>query len=153
MLADVATPPTEFNFAAHLLSLNAGHPERVALIDDHGPLRYGELEQQVQAMADGWIQAFNARLQASFAAETRVAVGDLVELWKSALIPEGPMVVRSALPQEVKDKVIALTADLHETDKDCAYGVAAGEAKDFIPVTLDAYTGIIEARKLQEASN
>jgi benzoate-CoA ligase len=51
MLADVATPPTEFNFAAHLLSLNAGHPERVALIDDHGPLRYGELEQQVQAMA------------------------------------------------------------------------------------------------------
>ncbi len=51
MLADVATPPTEFNFAAHLLSLNASHPERVALIDDHGPLRYGELEQQVQAMA------------------------------------------------------------------------------------------------------
>ena len=82
-----------------------------------------------------------------------VDMNDLVELWKSNLIPEGPMVVRSALPQDVKDKVIALTADLHETDKDCAYGVAAGEAKDFIPVTLDAYTGIIEARKLQEASN
>lgn len=82
-----------------------------------------------------------------------VDMNDLVELWKSKLIPEGPMVLRSALPQDVKDKVTALTADLHETDKDCAYGVAAGEAKDFIPVTLDAYTGIIEARKLQEASN
>ena len=62
------------------------------------------------------------------------------------------MVLRSALPQDVKDKVTALTADLHETDKDCAYGVAAGEAKDFIPVTLDAYTGIIEARKLFRAN-
>ena len=82
-----------------------------------------------------------------------VDMNDLVELWKSKLIPEGPMVVRAALPQDVKDKVTALTADLHETDKDCAYGVAAGEAKDFIPVTLDAYTGIIEARKLQDASN
>jgi len=82
-----------------------------------------------------------------------VDMNDIVELWKSNLIPEGPMVVRSALPQDVKDKVIALTADLHETDKACAYGVAAGEAKDFVPVTLDAYTGIIEARKLQEASN
>ena len=82
-----------------------------------------------------------------------VDMNDLVELWKSKLIPEGPMVVRAALPQDVKDKVTKLTADLHETDKDCAYGVAAGEAKDFIPVTLDAYAGIIEARKLQEASN
>lgn len=31
---------------------------------------------QVQTMADGWIQAFNARLQAGFAAEARVAVVD-----------------------------------------------------------------------------
>ncbi|WP_146115886.1 SGNH/GDSL hydrolase family protein [Malikia granosa] len=31
---------------------------------------------QVQAMADGWIQAFNTRLQAGFAAEARVAVVD-----------------------------------------------------------------------------
>ncbi|MEO0003867.1 MAG: hypothetical protein RLZZ22_1559, partial [Pseudomonadota bacterium] len=31
---------------------------------------------QVQAMADGWIQAFNARIKASFAAEARVAVVD-----------------------------------------------------------------------------
>ncbi|MBC2836872.1 phosphonate ABC transporter substrate-binding protein [Paragemmobacter straminiformis] len=81
-----------------------------------------------------------------------VDMNDLVELWKSKPIPEGPMVVRAALPQDVKDKVTQLTADLHETDKDCAYGVAAGEAKDFIPVTLDAYQGVIAARKLQEAS-
>ena len=106
--------------------------------------------------ADGlgnWEDGYNSGAFRKAADAGLVDMNDLVELWKSKLIPEGPMVVRSALPQDVKDKVIALTADLHETDKDCAYGVAAGEAKDFIPVTLDAYTGIIEARKLQEASN
>lgn len=106
--------------------------------------------------ADGlgnWEDGYNSGAFRKAADAGLVDMNDLVELWKSNLIPEGPMVVRSALPQEVKDKVIALTADLHETDKDCAYGVAAGEAKDFIPVTLDAYTGIIEARKLQDASN
>jgi phosphonate transport system substrate-binding protein len=106
--------------------------------------------------ADGlgnWEDGYNSGAFRKAADAGLVDMNDLVELWKSKLIPEGPMVVRAALPQDVKDKVIALTADLHETDKDCAYGVAAGEAKDFIPVTLDAYTGIIEARKLQEASN
>jgi phosphonate transport system substrate-binding protein len=60
------------------------------------------------------------------------------------------MVVRSALPAYVKESVIQLTADLHETDKECAYGVAAGEAMDFVPVTHDVYEGVIAARKLQE---
>ncbi len=78
-----------------------------------------------------------------------VNMNDIVEIWKSSLIPEGPMVLRTALPADVKEKIISLTADLHETDKDCAYGVAAGEAKDFVPVTHDAYLAIIEARKFQ----
>lgn len=105
--------------------------------------------------ADGlgnWEDGYNSGAFRKAADAGLVDMNDLVELWKSKPIPEGPMVVRAALPQDVKDKVIALTADLHETDKDCAYGVAAGEAKDFIPVTLDAYQGVIAARKLQEAS-
>ncbi len=76
-------------------------------------------------------------------------MNELVEIWKSDLIPEGPMVVRKALPQDVKDKVTQLTADLWETDAACAYNVAAGEAKDFVPVTHDAYLSVVEARKLQ----
>jgi phosphonate transport system substrate-binding protein len=79
-----------------------------------------------------------------------IDMNDLVEIWRSNLIPEGPMVVRSALPADVKDKVTQLTADLWETDKDCAYGVAQGDAKDFVPATHDMYLGIIEARKLSE---
>jgi phosphonate transport system substrate-binding protein len=80
-------------------------------------------------------------------------MNELVEIYRSNLIPEGPMVVRKALPQDVKDKVIKVTADLWETDKECAYNVAAGDAKDFVPVTHDVYLGVLEARKLQESSN
>ncbi len=77
-----------------------------------------------------------------------VDMNNLVEIWRSALIPEGPMVVRAALPADVKDKVTQITADMWETDKACAYGVAAGDAKDFVPATHDMYLGIVEARKL-----
>ena len=77
-----------------------------------------------------------------------VDMNNLVEIWRSALIPEGPMVVRAALPADVKDKVTQITADMWETDKACAYGIAAGDAKDFVPATHDMYLGIVAARKL-----
>lgn len=77
-----------------------------------------------------------------------VDMNNLVEIWRSTLIPEGPMVVRAALPADVKDKVTKITADMWETDKTCAYGIAAGDAKDFVPATHDMYLGIIEARKM-----
>jgi phosphonate transport system substrate-binding protein len=77
-----------------------------------------------------------------------IDMNNLVEIWRSKMIPEGPMVVRDALPQDVKDKVTKLTADLWETDKTCAYGVAGGDAKDFVPATHDMYQGIVDARKL-----
>ena len=103
--------------------------------------------------ADGvgnWEDGYNSGAFRRAADAGLVDMNDLVEIWRSKLIPEGPMVVRAALPADVKDKVTALTADLWENDKDCAYGVAAGDAKDFVPATHDTYLGIIAARKLQE---
>ena len=79
-----------------------------------------------------------------------VDMNNIVEIWRSKLIPNGPYVVRRALPQDIKDKVNTVVADMWETDKECAYSVAAGEAKDFIPVTHDEYLGVVDARKLQE---
>jgi phosphonate transport system substrate-binding protein len=101
--------------------------------------------------ADGvgnWEDGFSSGAFRKAADAGIVDMNDLVEIWRSKLIPEGPMVVRKALPADVKDKVTQITADLWETDKDCAYGVAAGDAKDFVPVTHDEYLGIIAARKL-----
>ena len=103
--------------------------------------------------ADGqgnWEDGYNSGAFRKAADAGLVEMNDLVEIWRSALIPEGPMVVRAALPADVKDKVTQITADLWETDPECAYGVASGEAKDFVPVTHDEFLGIIAARKLQE---
>ncbi|NVK15913.1 MAG: phosphonate ABC transporter substrate-binding protein [Rhodobacteraceae bacterium] len=78
-----------------------------------------------------------------------VDMNDMVEIWKSAPIPEGPVVLRKALPADVKAKMTALMDNLSEIDRDCFYGVAAGEAKSFDPITHEAYEVIIEARKLK----
>ncbi|MDP2264585.1 MAG: benzoate-CoA ligase family protein [Hydrogenophaga sp.] len=51
-----AAPPERFNFARHLLAVNAERPQKTALIDDAGTLSYGELADQVQR--------FSAALQA-----------------------------------------------------------------------------------------
>jgi phosphonate transport system substrate-binding protein len=103
--------------------------------------------------ADGlgnWEDGFNSGAFRKAADAGLVDMNDIVEIWRSAMIPEGPMVIRKGLPQDVKDKVTQLTADLWETDAECAYGVAAGEAKDFVPVEHSAYDGVLAARKLQE---
>jgi phosphonate transport system substrate-binding protein len=105
--------------------------------------------------ADGlgnWEDGYNSGAFRKAADSGVVDMNNLVQIWKSKLIPEGPMVLRKALPQDVKDKVTKLTADLWETDAACAYGVASGEAKDFVPVTHADFDGIIAARKLSEGN-
>jgi phosphonate transport system substrate-binding protein len=104
--------------------------------------------------ADGlgnWEDGYNSGAFRKAADAGLVDMSNLVEIWRSAVIPEGPMVLRKALPADVKDKVTALSADLWETDKECAYAVAAGDAKDFIPVEHAMYEGVLAARKLQES--
>lgn len=103
--------------------------------------------------ADGlgnWEDGYNSGAFRRAADSGLVDMSDLVEIWRSKLIPEGPLVIRAALPQQVKDTVTQVTADLWETDPACAYNVAAGDAKDFVPVAQSAYEGVIAARKLQE---
>lgn len=104
--------------------------------------------------ADGqgnWEDGYNTGAFRKAADAGLIDMNQLVEIWRSKLIPEGPMVLRSALPEDVKEKVTQLTADLWETDRDCAYNVAAGDALDFVPVTHADYEGVIAARKLQES--
>ena len=128
------------------VKMSGGHEQSIVGVAN------GDFDAAV-AWADGlgnWEDGYNSGAFRKAADAGLVDMNNLVEIWKSALIPEGPMVVRKALPQDVKDKVTQLTADLWETDAECAYGVAAGEAKDFVPVEHSAYDGILAARKLQE---
>ncbi|WP_395700183.1 benzoate-CoA ligase family protein [Aquabacterium sp.] len=52
-IANVAAPPEPFNFAQHLLALNAQRADKPAFIDDHGTLRYGQLADRVRRLAAG----------------------------------------------------------------------------------------------------
>ena len=47
----VVPPPERFNFARHLLALNAGRPAKAAFIDDAGTLSYGVLDLRVRQLA------------------------------------------------------------------------------------------------------
>jgi phosphonate transport system substrate-binding protein len=129
------------------VKMSGGHEQSIVGVHN------GDFDAGV-SWADGlgnWEDGYNSGAFRRAADAGLVDMNNLVEIWRSKLIPEGPMVIRSALPQDVKDKVTQLTADLWEQDKDCAYAVAAGEAQDFVPVKHDDYLGIIAARQLQEA--
>ncbi|MFM1880996.1 MAG: hypothetical protein RLZZ344_1230 [Pseudomonadota bacterium] len=52
----IAPPGPTFNFADHLFGVNAHRTEKLAFIDDRGSLRYGELQDRVQRMAQGLLQ-------------------------------------------------------------------------------------------------
>ncbi len=51
------TPPETFNFAEHLFALNRGRPAKVAYVDDHGSLSYGQLEHRARRLACALLQS------------------------------------------------------------------------------------------------
>ncbi len=77
---------------------------------------------------------------------------DLVELWKSPLIPNGPIVLRTSLDAAVKEKVTKYLTDLPKTDPACFAAVEGGEFKEFTPVKPEFYQAIIDARKAKIGS-
>ncbi|QBX35276.1 phosphonate ABC transporter substrate-binding protein [Paracoccus liaowanqingii] len=102
--------------------------------------------------ADGqgaWEDGYNSGALRKAADSGIVDMNDIVEIWKSSPIPEGPVVLRQALPDDVKQTMIDLVAGLHEADPDCAYGVAAGETAGFTPVTHEEYQTIIDIRRAE----
>jgi phosphonate transport system substrate-binding protein len=100
--------------------------------------------------ADGlgaWEDGYNSGALRKASDAGLVDMNDLVEIWKSKPIPEGPIVLRKALPERVKVDMTALMASLPYMDADCAYSFMAGEALGMMPIDHDAYISIIEARK------
>lgn len=128
------------------VKMSGGHEQTIVGVAN------GDYEAGV-SWADGlgnWEDGYGSGAFRKAADAGLVDMSDLVEIWRSELIPEGPVVVRRALPQDVKDKIYALVDTMFETDPECGYSLAAGEAKDFVPVKHEDYLGIIAARKLEE---
>ncbi|MEL6639970.1 MAG: phosphonate ABC transporter substrate-binding protein [Pseudomonadota bacterium] len=100
--------------------------------------------------ADGqgnWEDGYNSGALRRAVDAGLVDMNDLVQIWKSNVIPEGPVVLRSALPADVKATMTELVDNLFENDPECAYGVAAGDTLGFIPVTHETYESIVAARQ------
>jgi phosphonate transport system substrate-binding protein len=72
---------------------------------------------------------------------------DVVELWKSPLIPNGPIVLRSDMAQETKDKIETFLKALPETNYDCFRAAQAGDYNGYVEVDATFYDAIIAARK------
>ena len=75
-----------------------------------------------------------------------IDMNDMVEIWRSKLIPGEPVVLRNALPDGVRATVTDIIDTMGETDPDCAAALAGGEVNGFDPITHDAYTSIVAAR-------
>lgn len=100
--------------------------------------------------ADGigaWEEGFNSGALRKAADAGLIDMTELVEVWRSKVIPEGPIVLRKSLPEKVKLMMTGLMASLESMDAECAYGVMAGEVKGMAPITHAEYEVIIEARK------
>ncbi|WP_104665271.1 phosphonate ABC transporter substrate-binding protein [Ensifer adhaerens] len=74
-------------------------------------------------------------------------MNDLVELWKSPLIPNGPIVVRTSMNDDMKAKFKQFMLDLPKTDAACFSAIQGGDFTGFTEVNSDFYKPIIDARK------
>ncbi|EJT03207.1 phosphonate ABC transporter substrate-binding protein [Rhizobium phaseoli] len=71
----------------------------------------------------------------------------LVEVWRSPLIPNGPLVVRNALGQDWQTKLAAFFTALPEKDHKCFAAIEGGDYKGYAPVKHDFYNAVVEVRK------
>jgi phosphonate transport system substrate-binding protein len=72
---------------------------------------------------------------------------DLVEVWQSPIIPNGPLMVSNKLPADIKEKVTAMFKALPETNFECFDAFTAGGYTNFIDADQEMYQTIIDARK------
>jgi len=74
---------------------------------------------------------------------------DIRQIWSSKLIPNGPIVMRKALPQEAKDTMLGMKQWILANDPVCAENVANGIVKAWVPVDHSFYEVIVKARQSQ----
>ncbi|QIE43172.1 phosphonate ABC transporter substrate-binding protein [Meridianimarinicoccus aquatilis] len=125
------------------VTFTGGHEQTIVAVAN------GDVDAGV-TWADGlgeWEDGYNSGALRKASDAGLVDMNELVEIWKSNPIPEGPIVLRKDLPERVKVDMTALLASLSSMDPDCAYGFLQGDALGVMPINHDAYLSIIDARK------
>lgn len=76
-----------------------------------------------------------------------IDMNNLREIWRSKPIPNGPLVIRKALPEDIKQKAEEVMLNLKKTDPECQYNAAGGDSAGFVKIDPSFYDTIIEVRK------
>ncbi|MDF1732592.1 MAG: phosphonate ABC transporter substrate-binding protein [Minwuia sp.] len=120
-----------------------GHEQTIVAVQN------GDIDAGV-SWADGlgnWEDGYNSGAFRKAADAGLVDMTQLVEIWRSKVIPEGPIVLRKDLPADVKIKMVAMLASLPSMDPECAYGFMAGKIKAIAPISHADYEVIVAARQ------
>ena len=99
-----------------------------------------------------WDKGYTSGNLAKMVEKGILDMDDLVEVWKSPLIPNGPIVVRSSLDADTKTKFKHFMLDLPKSDQGCFSAIQGGDFTGFTEVTPEFYQPIIDARKAQIGS-
>ncbi len=68
-------------------------------------------------------------------------------IWQSNLITNGPRVIRTDVPQELKDLVMGAMMQLQVEDRECFNAINDGEAMGYWPINTEFYMPIINMRR------
>jgi phosphonate transport system substrate-binding protein len=79
-------------------------------------------------------------------------MADVNEIWRSPLIPNGPVVVSSKLDQDIRGKFVEFMKALPEANPDCFAAIQGGDFKGFTEVDHTFYETIVAARKAKIGS-
>jgi phosphonate transport system substrate-binding protein len=72
---------------------------------------------------------------------------DIRQIWSSSLIPNGPIVMPTGLPDETYEVMYGMKEWIRENDPECNENIAAGEVRSWVPVDHSFYEVIVKARR------
>jgi len=125
-----------------------GHPQAVIAVlrgqADAGVTWASNIGEESQGYSRG---TFNRMVAAN-----QLAMADLRILWRYGPIPNGPLVIRTALPADFRQKVLQAHLDMKEKSPEAFVFYAQGSGNDLVAVDAALYADIIEMRKAEEAA-
>lgn len=125
------------------VKFTGGHEQTVVAVYN------GDIDAGV-TWADGqgsWEDGFNNGALRKAVDAGLIDMNDLREIWRSKLIPHGPVVVRASLPEDIRQKAEQVVLTLKDRDRDCLYSFAGGESAGVVRIDPSMYDTIIQVRK------
>ncbi|NQX80230.1 MAG: phosphate/phosphite/phosphonate ABC transporter substrate-binding protein [Hyphomicrobiaceae bacterium] len=94
-----------------------------------------------------WSEGYSAGNLKKIVDKGILNMDDIVQIWSSKLIPNGPIVMPTRLPEKARDIMVGMKKWIHKNDKTCSENIANGQVKDWIKVDHSFYESVVRARK------